>query len=663
MSVTESKAKTPAKTSKKAAHAAAAETLKAALEAAKLEYVPLSGLVRSPLNVRVIPYPEASVRSMATSIKAVGLLQNLVVHTMPEGKSGVAAGGRRREGLNLLASEKEIDSEYLVPVKRVSDDVARLVSFIENDEHLSMHPAEQIYAFRDLSAQGMTPEQIGALLGYGGRHVKRMLKLAGLAPELLAQLAKDEVTIEQCQALAIENDPTRQLQVYENVKSTYGHTAPYLLKSAITDTEISLRSPDFEYVGRETYEAAGGIVREDLFSAEEGEGTADKVLIERLIQTKLTSLAVEIQQSEGWAWSQARSAPLRTWGDDTKHFQLLSVPEANFTADEQQRLDELYATQAATETHDDEYAIQALIDEMESAAVNREWTPEQKAECGVVVSFWGAEVNIQRGVRQIAPEREEGDQADRAKNTVITKKIEHPVDSISEPLLKKMSSERTLAVQAALMQQPQKAVALMVWRLCSCVFDYGMSASHPFEMKVTEHYSSLVSEAPAGKTGKAWLALMQEKSRLEALLPKGWKKDFTTFFTLDGETLMALMVYCTASSVYGVQTRTMGHTTRSPLDGVETAIGFDMRDWWTPTAANFLGLLKKNQIVEALTDAGLTGAASDAEKMKKGDAASHAEQRLSGTRWVPGWMQSPDVAKPDDAQAEPDTDEPTSHAA
>lgn len=110
MSATESKAKAPAKTSKKAAQAAAAETLKAALEAAQIEYVPLSCLVRSPLNVRVIPYPEASVRSMATSIKAVGLLQNLVVHTLPEGKSGVAAGGRRREGLNLLASEKEIDS-------------------------------------------------------------------------------------------------------------------------------------------------------------------------------------------------------------------------------------------------------------------------------------------------------------------------------------------------------------------------------------------------------------------------------------------------------------------------------------------------------------------------------------------------------------------------
>ncbi|HBD3254083.1 TPA: hypothetical protein KIU70_004712, partial [Escherichia coli] len=156
---------------------------------------------------------------------------------------------------------------------------------------------------------------------------------------------------------------------------------------------------------------------------------------------------------------------------------------------------------------------------------------------------------------------------------------------------------------------------------------------------------------------------MQEKARLEALLPEGWQKDFTTFFTLDGQTLMSLMAFCTACSVDGVQTRECGHTRRSDLDGVEAALGFHLRDWWQPTADNFLGLLSKAQIVAALKEAGLTGAASDAEKMKKGDAASHAEQWLSGSRWVPGWMQSSDAAKPDDAHAAPDTDKPTSHAA
>ena len=90
MSVAESKAKTIRKSSTKKPTKAEREVLKSALDAAPIEYVPLSSLVVSPLNVRVIPYPEASVRSMATSIQAVGLLQNLVVHSMSEGKSGVA---------------------------------------------------------------------------------------------------------------------------------------------------------------------------------------------------------------------------------------------------------------------------------------------------------------------------------------------------------------------------------------------------------------------------------------------------------------------------------------------------------------------------------------------------------------------------------------------
>ncbi|WP_323129236.1 hypothetical protein, partial [Klebsiella pneumoniae] len=39
-----------------------AVALKAALEAAQIEMVPLSALIKSPLNVRTIPYPPESVR-------------------------------------------------------------------------------------------------------------------------------------------------------------------------------------------------------------------------------------------------------------------------------------------------------------------------------------------------------------------------------------------------------------------------------------------------------------------------------------------------------------------------------------------------------------------------------------------------------------------------
>ncbi len=80
---------------------------------------------------------------------------------------------------------------------------------------------------------------------------------------------------------------------------------------------------------------------------------------------------------------------------------------------------------------------------------------------------------------------------------------------------------------------------------------------------------------------------------------------------------------------------------RSPLDPLETAIGFHMRDWWQPAKANFFGHLKKPQIIAALNEAGLSGAARDAEKMKKGDAAEHAEFHMKDNRWVPGWMCAP----------------------
>ncbi len=69
---------------------------------------------------------------------------------------------------------------------------------------------------------------------------------------------------------------------------------------------------------------------------------------------------------------------------------------------------------------------------------------------------------------------------------------------------------------------------------------------------------------------------MAEKARLAALLPEGWSRDMTTFLSLSQEVLLSLLSFCTACSLNGVQTREYGHTSRSPLDTLESAIGFHM---------------------------------------------------------------------------------------
>ncbi len=137
-------------------------------------------------------------------------------------------------------------------------------------------------------------------------------------------------------------------------------------------------------------------------------------------------------------------------------------------------------------------------------------------------------------------------------------------EGISVPLLTKMSSERTLAVQAALMQQPEKAVALMVWRMCTYVFSGCLTTTHPFRISLIVSHGSLTENAPSGQEGAAFGVLMAEKARLKALLPQGWEKDFTTFFDLSGEVLMSLRAFCTACSVDGVQTRDMGTPRAAP---------------------------------------------------------------------------------------------------
>lgn len=214
MSVTKSEPKSTRKASRKPAKTQ--ETVLSALLAQTEEVsVPLASLIKSPLNVRTVPYSAESVSELADSIKGVGLLQNLVVHALPGDRHGVAAGGRRLAALNMLAERGIIPADWPVRVKIISQELATAASMTENGHRRDMHPAEQIAGFCAMAQEGKTPAQIGDLLGYSPRHVQRMLKLADLAPVILDALAEDLITTEHCQALALENDTARQVQVFE----------------------------------------------------------------------------------------------------------------------------------------------------------------------------------------------------------------------------------------------------------------------------------------------------------------------------------------------------------------------------------------------------------------------------------------------------------------
>ncbi|EOW5593664.1 ParB/RepB/Spo0J family partition protein [Escherichia coli O115:H10] len=598
--------------------------------------VPLDSLIKSPLNVRTVPYSAESVSELADSIKGVGLLQNLVVHALPGDRHGVAAGGRRLAALNMLAERNILPADWPVRVKVIPQELATAASMTENGHRRDMHPAEQIAGFRAMAQEGKTPAQIGDLLGYSPRHVQRMLKLADLAPVILDALAEDRITTEHCQALALENDTARQVQVFEAACQSGWGGKPEVqtIRRLVTESEVAVAgNTKFRFVGADAF--SSDELRTDLFSDDEG-GYVDCVALDAALLEKLQAVAEYLREAEGWGWCAGRMEAVGECREDARAYRNLPQPEAVLTEAEEERLNELMTRYDALENQCEESdLLEAEMKLMRCMAKVRAWTPEIRAGSGVVVSWRYGNVCVQRGV-QLRSEDDATDDADRTEQ--VQEKAS--VEEISLPLLTKMSSERTLAVQAALMQQPDKSLALLAWTLCLNVFGSG-AYSKPAQISLEcEHYS-LTSDAPSGKEGAAFMALMAEKARLAALLPEGWSRDMTTFLSLSQEVLLSLLSFCTACSLNGVQTRECGHTSRSPLDSLESAIGFHMRDWWQPTKANFFGHLKKPQIIAALNEAGLSGAARDAEKMKKGDAAEHAEFHMKDNRWVPGWMCAP----------------------
>ncbi|EFF0766594.1 ParB/RepB/Spo0J family partition protein [Klebsiella pneumoniae] len=635
MPVTKCEPETTRKASRKSVKTQ--ETVLSALLAQTAEVsVPLASLIKSPLNVRTVPYSAESVSELADSIKGVGLLQNLVVHALPGDRHGVAAGGRRLAALNMLAERNILPADWPVRVKVIPQELATAASMTENGHRRDMHPAEQIAGFRAMAQEGKTPAQIGDLLGYSPRHVQRMLKLADLAPVILDALAEDRITTEHCQALALENDTARQVQVFEAACQSGWGGKPEVqtIRRLVTESEVAVAgNSKFRFVGADAF--SPDELRTDLFSDDEG-GYVDCVALDAALLEKLQAVAEHLREAEGWEWCAGRMEPVGECREDARAYRNLPQPEAVLTEAEEERLNELMARYDALENQCEESdLLEAEMKLMRCMAKVRAWTPEMRAGSGVVVSWRYGNVCVQRGV-QLRSEDDVADDADRTEQM----QEKASVEEISLPLLTKMSSERTLAVQAALMQQPDKSLALLAWTLCLNVFGSG-AYSKPAQISLECKHYSLTSDAPSGKEGAAFMAMMAEKARLAALLPEGWSRDMTTFLSLSQEVLLSLLSFCTACSIHGVQTRECGHTSRSPLDTLESAIGFHMRDWWQPTKANFFGHLKKPQIIAALNEAGLSGAARDAEKMKKGDAAEHAEFHMKDNRWVPGWMCAP----------------------
>ncbi|CVH22056.1 ParB/RepB/Spo0J family partition protein [Serratia marcescens] len=635
-----------------------AEKIEAALAKAVRKTATLGQLVLTDLNVRKKKSSQASIEGLAASIRSAGLLMNLVVFEMDDGRYGVAAGERRTLALRwLMEQENDADKttpdgivtdDYPVEVLVVSKAMARVVSMMENSQREQMHPADQVTAFRDLSADGQTPAQIGDLLGFSTRHVQRCLRLSTMAPVLLDALADDQITLDQLQALSATDDHQRQCDVWENA---YGWAAaPQHLREAVLKGEVSARdNSQLAFVGREIYEAAGGTFKFDLFT-DEGFLT-EPAMLERLAREKLHALAQQVAENEGWSWAEGRISAIKTWGEDAELYRELTEPQPEFTADEQAEIARLKArfseleaafeaADADTDTHAlnvESDAVEADIARLTAQVIIRSWPQAMRSSSGVVASLRNGEVVYQRGIVLRASEATDksGDDNGEGAATTETTAPKTKEKGLSAALITSLSAERTLAVMGALVENPTVALALHTHTLVVKVFGSRYAGSL-LQTSLTPKRAELLTKAPTAEGSRADRQLGELHAQWEAKLPPEWNTDFTWLLTWEQAEVVALLTYCVGLSLDAVQLwPAKDGKVGDALTPLEHALDFTLRDWWQPTKANYFGRISKELMSDALLDAGKVAQAASVLKMKKGDAAQLAEDELTASGWVP----------------------------
>ena len=223
--------------------------------ASKVRNIPLDQLVLSPANVRQTPATAAEDAALEASIRAKGILQNLIVHPTPidgKGVYEVDAGGCRLKILQKLASEGVINADFKVPCKIEQPEDAVETSLTENTVRAAMHPADEFAAMAALIDSGATIDAVATRFGTSERHVRQRLRLGKLAPELLDAFRAGDISLEVVTAFTLGADHAAQLAVWRQVKAN-SYIQSYTVKRLLTESAVALDSDLGLFVGHEAY--------------------------------------------------------------------------------------------------------------------------------------------------------------------------------------------------------------------------------------------------------------------------------------------------------------------------------------------------------------------------------------------------------------------------
>lgn len=266
------------------------------------ETMTIDQLELSAHNVRTNRQDQMATDAIERSLLASGQMFPLLVHPMKGRKDrwGVFAGGRRWRSFKNLIERGELPRDH--PIEVVVRDLADVqlteLSLAENLLRRDLRPYEEYAAVLKAQQRGAAPDEIARAIGQEPVWVKRALRLATLAPRLLAALETGRLSVDQAQAFGSTEDQGAQLAAWAALIGT-GDAVASGTTAAQIRAQLKVGDAELErllkFVGDDAYRDAGGQFELDLFAEQPQQRgrVTDEALLRGLVATKLDTVRAE----------------------------------------------------------------------------------------------------------------------------------------------------------------------------------------------------------------------------------------------------------------------------------------------------------------------------------------------------------------------------------
>ena len=551
-------------------------------------FIELKSLEPSPDNARRTA-TKAAIDELKASLLAHGLMQNLVVTAVGDGRYRVIAGSRRLEALRQLEAEGKLPADHDVACQIVADDHAFELSLAENTVRRAMHPADEFEAFARLADEGESAERIAGRFGVTERHVQQRLKLGGVAPELLDAYRAEALTLECLMAFTITDDREKQLAVYRSLLP-WQTSKPHEIRALLADEMAEATSKLAKFVGLDAYHAAGGVSRADLFGDEVYLESPD--LLNRLAAEKLDGVRRELE-AEGWKWVEVSPDPdwNIVYSCGRIHPRPMAVPP--------ELLDRKAAVEAELEAiaeaadvggdeedlferqEDAEARLAEIEEELESFAA---YDPAETATAGCYVTIGhDGGLTVEKGlVRREDIKRMEGDAGDSPAKP----------KGMPEALRRDLEAYRLQAAQVELARHPLIALDLLAFQAARSAVARQLVHDGP-DVRFTQHSTTPAVQKERTVAGEAIEAIAEALPR-NWLLPETEAEQFQAFLGLSERDRLAFLAYGVAISLKPQLSIGRENTAYELALSMTDA---DVAAYWRPTKSNCLGRITRDQLL------------------------------------------------------------------